>query len=98
MTSHTYLSQISSRERGVIKRSRHSSGRSLSEEEPAQTLLEECWLDGQEILEREQHIKKIEVIVFFKLTFCVIGVVKILDFSFCFVFRYLDDEREESEQ
>ena len=57
------LSQISSRERGVIKRSRHSSGRSLSEEEPAQTLLEECWLDGQEILEREQHIKKIEVSV-----------------------------------
>ncbi|KAL5257435.1 hypothetical protein ACHWQZ_G012396 [Mnemiopsis leidyi] len=51
--------QISSRERGVIKRSRHSSGRSMSEEEP-QTLLEECWLDGQEILEREQHIKKIE--------------------------------------
>ena len=54
------LFQISSRERGVIKRSRHSSGRSMSEEEP-QTLLEECWLDGQEILEREQHIKKIEV-------------------------------------
>ncbi|KAL5257436.1 hypothetical protein ACHWQZ_G012396 [Mnemiopsis leidyi] len=53
------LFQISSRERGVIKRSRHSSGRSMSEEEP-QTLLEECWLDGQEILEREQHIKKIE--------------------------------------
>ncbi|XP_063674280.1 syntaxin-12-like [Bolinopsis microptera] len=51
--------QISSRERGVIKRSRHNSGRSLPDEEP-QAQLSECWLDGQEILEREQHIKKIE--------------------------------------
>eukprot|EP00116_Pleurobrachia_bachei_P007855 sb/3468117/ len=60
---------ISSRERGVIKRSRTNSARSSesgggggagADQYDQLQDQEHLWLDGQEILEREQQIKKIE--------------------------------------
>lgn len=51
--------QISSRERGVIRRSRQKSLESLPTRDDDPMLMQ-CQLDGQEILEREQHIRQIE--------------------------------------